>query len=104
MKDMIMNVLLGLVQIAVLFVSGFILKFLYEKHGADVLKKYSGLAKTAVFAIEQTMQGADGNAKKRTVEEYLSRAIGNKLSGEDIDKLIEAAVFEMNQAIKEKNM
>lgn len=100
MKDIIMNILLGLIQLAVLMVSGFVSKYLREKYGAEVLKKYAGLAKIAVLAIEQTMQGADGTAKKRSVEEYLSRAIGGKLSAEDIDKLIEAAVFEMNQVIK----
>jgi LL-H family phage holin len=103
MKDIIMNILLGLVQLAVIIVSGISTKYLYGKNSSESLQKYTDIAKTAVYAIEQTMQGADGTAKKRSVEEYLSRVIGKKLSGEEIDKLIEAAVFEMNQLITDKN-
>lgn len=104
MKNGIMYVLMGLVQLAVLIVGFFASKYLYEKYRTDILQKYTGLAKKTVLAIEQTMQGADGTAKKRSAEEYLSRVIDGKLSGEDIDKLIEAAVYEMNQKIVKKEV
>ena len=102
MIDIIKNVLMGLLQLAVIIVSGFISRYLYDKNGAEVLQKFSGIAKDAVLATEQTMKGAEGTVKKRAVEEYLSRVNNNKLSGEEIDKLIEAAVYEMNLVSKEQ--
>lgn len=101
MKDLIMQGLTALVQIIVLIVAGYVLKFLAAKVGAVNLGKYKEFAKIAVTAVEQVLGAGTGEMKKRAAEEFLSNKLGGALSVNDIDKLIEAAVFEMNIAYKE---
>ena len=100
-RDLIMQVLTGLIQLAILGGLGYLMRFLAAKVGETNLKKYYDIAKIAVNAIEQTMGGQSGANKKQEVIAYIQKIIGNRLSAEEIDKLIEAAVFEMKLVMKD---
>lgn len=78
-----------------------IVKYLQARVGNENLKKYIEYAKTAVQAAESIYtESGQGVIKKSDVEIYLSEKIGKALSPEDIDKLIQAAVYEINKTSK----
>ncbi len=79
----------------------FVVRYLQTKIGNENLKKYLSYAETAVKAAETIYnQRGQGVIKKADVEKYLSAKIGGVLSPEDIDKLIQAAVYEINKTGK----
>lgn len=97
--EFLFNLVLLVISFAVPVATTFVIRYLETKLGNEKLKKYLSLAETAVKAAESTfLKPGSGTAKKAAVEKYLSDKIGNVLSAEDIDKLIQAAVFEINKA------
>lgn len=101
-QDLLMQGLSVLVQIAVLALSGFLIDGLIAKTGQTKFRKLLDYARIGVAAAEQTFGAGNGDQKKAQVEEFLSNKLKGKLSPTEIDKLIEAAVFEMNSVIKNK--
>jgi hypothetical protein len=56
----------------------------------------------AVNAVEQSMEDAKNEEKKQAVMAYIAKKFGDKISPDDVDKIIECAVHEMNLQL-EKN-
>ncbi|NLY43697.1 MAG: phage holin [Clostridiaceae bacterium] len=97
--EWIMEVLTILVQVALLIVGGYIVQFIGIKIEGEKLNNYYSIAKKVVTALEQTIGGGNGPDKKQEAIQALKSMIKEKLSDEEIDKLIEAAVFEMNRLL-----
>jgi hypothetical protein len=71
---------------------------LRTKIGNENLKKYYSLAEMAVKAAELTYtERGQGRLKKSDVESYLINKTGGKLSQDEIRRLTEAAVWEMQK-------
>ena len=104
LKDLLMQGLTIIIQLAVLFVMGALLNYLDKKIGYEKVKKYYDLAKKAVQAAEQYYGSGKGTEKKAWVISYLNNKLGNKLSPTDIDLLLESAVHEMNLFLKNKGL
>lgn len=100
--DLIMQILLYAVQLAVVFLIGSAANLIIAKVGQTKFAKYVNYANMAVQAAEQIFGPGVGSNKKNYVVDWLVKKIGKKLSADEIDKLIEAAVFEMNLIIKNK--
>lgn len=99
MRDLIMTILTAGVQLIIMVALGYLIDYLSTKIGMEKLKRYYEIAKTFVQAVEQQMGPGNGPDKKTQVFNLLKKVIGNKLTDEEIDKLIEAAVFEMNYVL-----
>jgi len=104
MKDLIITILTAGIQLIILIGLGYAIDYLKTKISAERLKKYYDLITKFVHAVEQTLGPNTGAQKKAEVVSLIQKEIGNKLTAEEIDKLIEAAVFEMNLVLKEKGL
>jgi len=100
MRDLIMTILTA----GVMVVLGYLIDYLNTKIDMEKMKRYYEIAKTFVQAVEQQIGPGKGPDKKTEVFNLLKKVIGNKLTDEEIDKLIEAAVFEMNYILKLKGL
>jgi hypothetical protein len=98
MRDLIMNLLLALVQLAAFALVTVALNFMIGKVGNEKFKSILGYAKILIASVEQTMAPGTGAAKKALVEAALSKKFGGKVTAEEIDHIIEAAVYEIKQA------
>lgn len=104
MKDLIMQILTAGIQIIILVGLGYAINYLKTKTSIENLQKYYTLIKAFVQAAEQTLGSGTGAQKKAQVIAMVQKIIGNKLSADEIDKLIESAVFEMNTVLKKYNI
>lgn len=102
MRDLIMTILTAGIQLLIMLVMGYVINYLNTKIGTEKMKKYYEMAKTFVKAVEQEFGSGNGADKKAEVFSMLKQLIGNKLTDDEINKLIEAAVFEMNYILKLK--
>lgn len=99
MKEFVNQLLMqgatGILNIVVQILAGilvyFVTKFVIQKFGKDN-------ANIFVQSVEQTMGGGNGANKKALVKQFLQAKLGWLMSSDQIDHLIEATVFEMNQA------
>lgn len=103
-RDLILTILTATVQLFIVLGLGYLIKFLKSKISIENLQKYYTLIKLFVESIEQIYGGGQGVIKKKAVVDMVRKTIGNKLTPEEIDKLIEAAVFEMNLVLKKNNI
>lgn len=104
MRDLIMTILTAGVQLVIMVALGYFINFLYAKIGTEKTKKYFDIAKMLVRGVEQEFGSGNGADKKVEVFNLLKKITGNMLSEEEIDKLIEAAVFEMNYILNLKGI
>jgi uncharacterized membrane protein required for colicin V production len=81
-----------IIQVAILVIVPFIFKFLKAKFGETVTK-------TIVSSIQQTMGFGNGGIKKKIAGDLLAKKLGWFFSTTDIDHLIEATVFGLNQSL-----
>jgi len=93
------QLVLLIISFALPVIATFATNYLRAKIGNEKLKKYAYLAETAVKAAETTWKGTNqGTYKKEDVVDYLtSKLSGSGLTALDIDKLIQAAVFELGK-------
>ena len=98
--ELLAELLTVLIQILILIVGGYAIQYIRAKIGEQNLKVYCSLAKTVVTAIEQTIGGGHGADKKQEAVQVLKNFTKGKLTDEQIDKIIEAAVYEMKQILK----
>jgi len=87
-----MDVITVLLQIVIFATAYFVIRFLKTKLGTQ-------FAQIFVTSIEQTMKLNAGVEKKQVVATLLKSKLGFLFSVDEIDHLIEAAVFEMNKGI-----
>lgn len=104
MKDLIMQILTASIQLIILVGLGYAIKYLKTKTSVENLQKYYSLIKAFVQAAEQQLGAGTGAQKKAQVVAMVQKVIGNKLSADEIDKLIESAVFEINNILKENKI
>lgn len=104
MRELIIQILFYAIQLVVLVVLGYVIQFLQTKLGNEKFKKAYNLVKNVVLAIEQTLGSGNGADKKAEAVAIIKKMIGNKLSDDEINILIEAAVKEMNMVLKEKGL
>ena len=89
----------ALIKLALVLVTTFLIPWIQKKVSAEKLLEVRKWTMIAVEAAEMIYDGADmGETKKAFVEEFLARK-GFKLNADEVDKLIEAAVLEMNNAL-----
>lgn len=88
-----------LMKLAFVLITTFLVPWIKKKVDAEKLLEVRKWTMIAVEAAEMIYDGADmGETKKAFVEEFLNRK-GFKLNTDEVDKLIEAAVLEMNNAL-----
>lgn len=61
--------------------------------------RYIPYVKTAVQYAEQVLVKSTGNDKRIWVENYISQKLKGKIKPDDLDKLIESSVLEMNSLL-----
>lgn len=104
MRDLIITLLITLLQLIILIGLGYFIEFLKTKISTEKLKKYYDLIVKFVHAAEQVYGKNTGVLKKQYVINTVKKILGNKLTDDEIDRMIEAAVFEMNLVLKEKGL
>lgn len=86
-------------KLVLLLLSTFVIPVIKRKIDADKLAEARKWTKIAVEAAEMIYSEFEmGETKKAFVNDFLAKK-GFKLSTDELDKLIEAAVLEMNNAI-----
>ena len=101
MDGNLINILASLIT-AVIGIGGiYIINFLNNKIGHEKLQKYYTLAKTIVMSIEQLNPQLDGNDKKDLAINKIVELTKNKITPEEAETLIEAAVYEVKKILQE---
>lgn len=86
-------------RIVLVLITTFLIPWVKKKIDAEKLLEVRKWTMIAVEAAEMIYDGMDmGETKKAFVEEFLKRK-GFSLDADEVDKLIEAAVLEMNNAL-----
>jgi len=112
MQQLFMNVLTAVVVAMIGIITKQLLPYLIQKKEAAIAElrktKWAWAAEiieAAVRAVEQTVaEGVHGDDKKRIAFEYIKAAFfgsGIELTDAQIDTLIEAAVYAMNEGFSE---
>lgn len=87
----------AIVALVAAVISCFLVPYIKSKYGAEKLTEIQKWVKIAVEAAEQLFTGPGrGKEKKSFVVEFLESK-GFTLDADSIDKMIEAAVLEMNK-------
>jgi hypothetical protein len=91
MNDLTFIVLKTVIIIATTLVTYYLIPLLKYKYASTVISD-------AVTAMEQVIkEEKSGSLRKEKVMEYAKKVLGHSLSEEQINDLIEAAVFAMNK-------
>lgn len=101
MNDIIFEAAKVLLMLAVLVVTRYLVPWLKDKIGADKLETAEKWARYAVLSAQQVLGSQSGAEKKAYVTEFLKAILTAKniaLSDEQLDTLIEAAVYSMKNA------
>ncbi|MGL5711785.1 MAG: phage holin, LLH family [Paraclostridium sp.] len=99
MSESIMQLLIAIISVVITIGGGYLIKYANEKIGSEQLNKYYTIVKTIVMSIEQTNSGLTGEEKKKIAIEKMIQLTGGKLSEEEIDRLIEATVYEVKKLL-----
>ena len=99
-QDLLTQILTVVIQVAIVAIGGYFINFLRAKVGTENLNKYYSIIKMIVMGVEQTFGSGNGADKKAEAIQTIKKIIGNKLSDQQINTLIESAVFEMNNLLK----
>lgn len=100
----VMNILLGIVALVVSTGGGYLIKYLSGKIGSEKMQKYYTLIKTVVMSIEQTQSTLTGEQKKALAVSKIKELTNNLLSEEEIDRLVEAAVYEVKKLLSNNSL
>lgn len=104
MNDLTFNILKIVISITVAIVSSYIIPLLREKVTDSKNKRLLEMVEIAVKAAEQTIKGSgQGAVKKDEVIKFVSKwmiAHGVLITEEQLDQLIEAAVFNMKREVE----
>ena len=102
MNDVSFLILKIVVIVAVMLITGFLIPFIKNLIASFKDERVRKLVTEAVQAAEQTIKGAgSGAVKKEEVWDFVSKWLGQHgidISSDQLDKLIESAVFAMNLA------
>lgn len=100
LQEAVTSILLIIIQLIIAILGGILMNYLRTKIGSEKMNQYAEIAKTVVKATEQTLGSGNGSDKKAESMQMIKQLTKNKLSEEQIDRLIEAAVYEMNTLLK----
>ncbi len=98
-NTLLVQVLQYVIELGIGVLVPVLVKFVMSKIGTEQLLQAKSYAAVAVAAVEQTMSSADGQAKKTAAVKKLSDLTKGALKPEDIDHLIEDAVFTLSKQI-----
>jgi LL-H family phage holin len=104
MRDLIMQIALYTVQLFILATLTYAISYLKQKLGNEKTAQAYNLVKNIVLAVEQSLGPGKGADKKQEAIAYIKKLLGNTLSDDEINVLIEAAVKEMNMVLKQKGI
>lgn len=96
---LLMQLLQTLIELGIGVLVPVCVKFVMTKMKTDQLVQSKAYAAIAVAAVEQTMGTADAQAKKAAAIQKLADLTKGALKPNDIDHLIEDAVFTLNKQI-----
>ncbi len=97
LMQIISETLLILIQLIILIIGGVVIQYVREKIGEENFRLMYSLSKTVVTAVEQSIGAGNGADKKQEALQTLRNLTKGKLTEDQLDKMIEAAVFEMNR-------
>ena len=104
MNDLTFNLLKIVISIVAALIAYYVIPFLKEKVKEAKYKDLVEAVKVAVDAAEQTFkEGGMGKLKKEDVIKFITAYLNeNKIdiSDDQLDRLIEAAVFQLNKGKK----
>lgn len=105
MNEITFNILKIVVSVSAALISAYVIPLLKAKIAESKDKRLMDAVNTAVKAAEQTIKGSGhGAIKKDEVLTFVTMWLfdqGIKITKEQLDNLIEAAVFELNNKKKE---
>lgn len=105
-NDILFNILKGVIIVAVSLITGFVVPFIKDKINSINDENIKGLVMTAVEFAEQTIKDPyAGNEKKQKVLTFLQNLFyerGIKISADELNALIESAVYTMNNTKKKE--
>lgn len=102
MNDLTFNILKIVVAVATVFISAYVIPLLREKLNDSRYNRLLDMVEIAVRAAEQTIK-ADGAVKKDEVVKFVTQwmlAHGIAITQEQLDQLIECAVYNLKQEAK----
>lgn len=102
MKELVMQIAIYTIQLFVLVVLSYIISYLKQKLSDEKLKQAYNMVKNVVLAVEQATGPGKGADKKAEAIAYIKKLVGNTLTDDEINILIEAAVKEMNMVLKKE--
>ena len=104
MNDLTFNLLKIVISVVAALIAYYVIPFLKEKVKEAKYKDLVEAVKVAVDAAEQTFkEGGMGKLKKEDVIKYITEYLNSNkidISVEQLDRLIEAAVFQLNKGKK----
>lgn len=98
MDDILFEVLKLIVMVAVFLVTTFLVPWLKNKIGADKIAQIEKWVNAAVLSAQQTKWDQSGEDRKKAVVQFVQKMCAEhniKITDEQIDILIEAAVKQM---------
>lgn len=99
MDSTLFNTFLSLISLVIAVGGGYLVNFLRQKIGSDKLTNYYAMAKQVVMAIEQANPQLAGIDKKELAVNKLVQLSNNKITQQQADMLIEAAVYDIKKLI-----
>lgn len=102
MNELTFNILKIVVAVATVFISAYVIPLLREKLNDSRYNRLLDMVEIAVRAAEQTIK-ADGAVKKDEVVKFVTEwmiAHGISITQEQLDQLIECAVYNLKQEAK----
>lgn len=102
MNELTFNILKIVVAVATVFISAYVIPLLKEKLNDSRYNRLLDMVEIAVRAAEQTIK-ADGAVKKDEVVKFVTEwmiAHGISITQEQLDQLIECAVYNLKQEAK----
>lgn len=100
-QDILIKSLIVLSEAAILVLGGLVARYLKVKTDSDNQARYYDTVKNIVMGIEQVYGSGNGPDKKAEAIQMCKVIVKNKLTTEQINTLIESAVFEINTAMKD---
>ncbi len=99
MDTTLFNLLLSLITLVIALGGGYLISFLKHKIGSENLSSYYKMAKQVVMAVEQANPQLIGVDKKDLAIKKLVQLSNNKISQEQADILIEAAIYDIKKLL-----
>lgn len=99
MNELTFNILKIVISVAAALISAYVIPLLREKLADIKYQRLLDMVEIAVRAAEQTIGEGNGHLKKDEVITFVTSwmvAHGIMITEEQLDQLIEAAVFNMN--------